>query len=309
MTIHKEGYTSLAITILFIFVLNALIQFYMPTAHTLKWIVYIFSGALFLIILQFFRSPFFDIETAENTILCPADGKVVVIEETEETEFLKDKRIQLSVFMSPVNVHVNRNPIAGVVSYFKYHKGKYLVAWHPKSSTENERTTIAIENSKGVTVLFRQIAGALARRIVWYVKQGDIVEQGQQFGFIKFGSRVDVFLPLGTKILVNIGDVVKGGRTILAELVDAEPLKEAAKPDAIVVPEPPATPVDPAVLVEETPTMNSITPAPSLVVDHPETAENPAVEESAAEKPVKKKTASKAKKVDSGDAAKEADSE
>ncbi|MGF7074551.1 phosphatidylserine decarboxylase [Mucilaginibacter sp. 3215] len=309
MTIHKEGYTSLAITILFIFVLNALIQFYMPTAHTLKWIVYIFSGALFLIILQFFRSPFFDIETAENTILCPADGKVVVIEETEETEFLKDKRIQLSVFMSPVNVHVNRNPIAGVVSYFKYHKGKYLVAWHPKSSTENERTTIAIENSKGVTVLFRQIAGALARRIVWYVKQGDIVEQGQQFGFIKFGSRVDVFLPLGTKILVNIGDVVKGGRTILAELVDPEPVKEAAKPDAIVVPEPPAAPVDPAVLVEETPTMNSITPAPSLVVDHPETAENPAVEESAAEKPVKKKTASKAKKVDSGDAAKEADSE
>ncbi|MDB5150395.1 MAG: phosphatidylserine decarboxylase family protein, partial [Mucilaginibacter sp.] len=247
MTIHKEGYTSLAITILFIFVLNALIQFYMPTAHTLKWIAYIFSGALFLIILQFFRSPFFDIETAENTILCPADGKVVVIEETEETEFLKDKRIQLSVFMSPVNVHVNRNPIAGVVSYFKYHKGKYLVAWHPKSSTENERTTIAIENSKGVTVLFRQIAGALARRIVWYVKEGDIVDQGQQFGFIKFGSRVDVFLPLGTKILVNIGDVVKGGRTVLAELVDPEPVKEAKKPAAIVTPEPAAAPVEPAV--------------------------------------------------------------
>jgi len=308
MTIHKEGYTSLAITILFIFVLNALIQFYMPTAHTLKWIVYIFSGALFLIILQFFRSPFFDIETAENTILCPADGKVVVIEETEETEFLKDKRIQLSVFMSPVNVHVNRNPIAGVVSYFKYHKGKYLVAWHPKSSTENERTTIAIENSKGVTVLFRQIAGALARRIVWYVKEGDIVDQGQQFGFIKFGSRVDVFLPLGTKILVNIGDVVKGGRTVLAELVDAEPLKEASKPDAIVVPEPPAAPVEPSVLVEETPTMNSITPAPSLVVDRPEEVENPALEEGAEEKPAKKVSASKAKKVDE-DAAKEADSE
>lgn len=309
MTIHKEGYTSLAITILFIFVLNALIQFYMPTAHTLKWIVYIFSGALFLIILQFFRSPFFDIETAENTILCPADGKVVVIEETEETEFLKDKRIQLSVFMSPVNVHVNRNPIAGVVSYFKYHKGKYLVAWHPKSSTENERTTIAIENSKGVTVLFRQIAGALARRIVWYVKQGDIVDQGQQFGFIKFGSRVDVFLPLGTKILVNIGDVVKGGRTILAELVDAEPLKEAAKPDVIVVPEPPAAPVDPAVLVEETPTMNSITPAPSLVVDHPEAAEGPATEEDTTEKATKKRSSAPRRKKAGDDAAKEADSE
>lgn len=307
MTIHKEGYTSLAITILFIFVLNALIQFYMPTAHTLKWIVYIFSGALFLIILQFFRSPFFDIETAENTILCPADGKVVVIEETEETEFLKDKRIQLSVFMSPVNVHVNRNPIAGVVSYFKYHKGKYLVAWHPKSSTENERTTIAIENSKGVTVLFRQIAGALARRIVWYVKEGDIVDQGQQFGFIKFGSRVDVFLPLGTKILVNIGDVVKGGRTVLAELVDPEPVKEAAKPDAIVVPESPVAPVEPAVLVEETPTMNSITPAPSLVVDRPEDAESPVAEEEATEKPAKKATAKKAKQAD--DAAEEADNE
>jgi phosphatidylserine decarboxylase len=309
MTIHKEGYTSLAITILFIFVLNALIQFYMPTAHTIKWIAYIFSGALFLIILQFFRSPFFDIETAENTILCPADGKVVVIEETEETEFLKDKRIQLSVFMSPVNVHVNRNPIAGVVSYFKYHKGKYLVAWHPKSSTENERTTIAIENSKGVTVLFRQIAGALARRIVWYVKEGDIVDQGQQFGFIKFGSRVDVFLPLGTKILVNIGDVVKGGRTILAELVDQEPVKEAKKPAAIVTPEPVAAPVEPAVLVEETPTMNTITPSPSLVVDHPEVAETPVAEEDAAGKPAKKTSASKVKKEANEDAAKEADSE
>ncbi len=306
MTIHKEGYTSLAITILFIFVLNALIQFYMPTAHTLKWIVYIFSGALFLIILQFFRSPFFDIETAENTILCPADGKVVVIEETEETEFLKDKRIQLSVFMSPVNVHVNRNPIAGVVSYFKYHKGKYLVAWHPKSSTENERTTIAIENSKGVTVLFRQIAGALARRIVWYVKEGDIVDQGQQFGFIKFGSRVDVFLPLGTKILVNIGDVVKGGRTVLAELVDPEPVKAAKKPAAVT--EAPAAPVEPAVLVEEAPTMNSITPAPSLVVDHPEAVESASAEEDAVEKTTKKKTSTpKAKKAD--DAAEEADSE
>ena len=120
--------------------------------------------------------------------------------------------------MSPVNVHVNRNPIAGVVKYFKYNKGKYLVAWHPKSSTENERTTIVIENSDGVSVLFRQIAGALARRIVWYVKEGDVVEQGQQFGFIKFGSRVDVFLPLGSTIKVGLGEVVKGGRTVLAEL-------------------------------------------------------------------------------------------
>jgi len=218
MTFHKEGYTSLALCVLFIFVLNAVIQFYYPQAFALKWIIYILSALLFIIIVQFFRSPSFTITTDEKTVLCPADGKVVVIEETEEGEFFKDKRIQVSVFMSPVNVHVNRNPIGGVVKYFKYHPGKYLVAWHPKSSTENERTTVVIENSKGTAVLFRQIAGAMARRIVWYVKEGDKVDQGAQFGFIKFGSRVDIFLPLGTKINVNIGEVVKGGRTVLAEL-------------------------------------------------------------------------------------------
>ena len=220
MTIHKEGYTSIALCILLIFVSNALIQFYYPDSHTLKWIVYILSAVLFLIILQFFRSPRIKVHTDEKTVLCPADGKVVVIEETDETEFLKDRRIQISVFMSPINVHVNRNPIAGVVKYFCYHPGKYLVAWHPKSSTENERTTIVTETSAGVQVLFRQIAGALARRIVWYVKEGDVVEQGQQFGFIKFGSRVDIFVPLGTKINVGINEVVKGGRTVLATLSD-----------------------------------------------------------------------------------------
>lgn len=218
MTFHKEGYTSMALCILFIFVLNAAIQYFIPDATIVKWMVYIFSAFLFLTILQFFRSPKFAITQDETVVLCPADGKVVVIEETTETEFLKDKRIQLSVFMSPVNVHVNRNPISGVVKYFKYHPGKYLVAWHPKSSTENERTTVVTENSAGVQVLFRQIAGALARRIVWYVKEGDVVEQGDQFGFIKFGSRVDLFLPLGTKINVEIGEVVKGGRTVLATL-------------------------------------------------------------------------------------------
>jgi phosphatidylserine decarboxylase len=218
MTIHKEGYTSIALCILFIFVLNAAVQFYFPEAHTVKWIIYIASALLFLIILQFFRSPHFAIDTNETQVLCPADGKVVVIEETVETEYLKDKRIQLSVFMSPINVHVNRNPISGVVKYFKYHPGKYLVAWHPKSSTENERTTVVTENSAGTPILFRQIAGALARRIVWYVKEGDAVKQGDQFGFIKFGSRVDLYLPLGTDIKVAIGDAVKGGRTVLAIL-------------------------------------------------------------------------------------------
>ena len=220
MTFHKEGYTSLALCVLLIFVSNALIQFYYPDAHALKWIVYILSFALLVIIVQFFRNPHFSISLDEKQVLCPADGKVVVIEETDETEFFKDRRIQLSVFMSPINVHINRNPIAGVIKYFRYHPGKYLVAWHPKSSTENERTTIVTENSAGIAVLFRQIAGAMARRIVWYVKEGDKVEQGQQFGFIKFGSRVDVFLPLGTKINVGLGEVVKGGRTILATLSD-----------------------------------------------------------------------------------------
>ena len=238
MTIHKEGYTSLALTVLLIFVSNALIQFYYPDAHILKWIVYILSGLLFLIILQFFRSPSFHINVDEKQVLCPADGKVVVIEETDETEYLKDRRIQISVFMSPINVHVNRNPISGVVKYFMYHPGKYLVAWHPKSSTENERTTVVIENSAGIPILFRQIAGAMARRIVWYVKTGDKVEQGQQFGFIKFGSRVDVFLPLGTKINVGIGEVVKGGKTVLAELSDTpQPPKGAVIKETVAVAE------------------------------------------------------------------------
>ena len=233
MTVHKEGYTSIALCILFIFVLNAVIQFYFPQAFVIKWIIYILSFFLFVIILQFFRSPSITINEDETQVLCPADGKVVVIEETTETEFLKDKRIQISVFMSPVNVHINRNPISGIVKYFKYNPGKYLVAWHPKSSTENERTTIVIENSEGVAVLFRQIAGALARRIVWYVKEGDVVGQGQQFGFIKFGSRVDVFLPLGSEVKVGLQQVVKGGRTILAVLPKkVAPVKPAAKEDA-----------------------------------------------------------------------------
>jgi phosphatidylserine decarboxylase len=257
MTFHKEGYTSMALCILVIFVLNALVQFYFPEAAALRWFIYILSFLLFVIILQFFRSPKFELTTDETMVVCPADGKVVVIEEADETEYLKDRRIQLSVFMSPVNVHVNRNPIAGVVKYFKYHPGKYLVAWHPKSSTENERTTIVTENSAGVPVLFRQIAGALARRIVWYVKEGDKVEQGAQFGFIKFGSRVDLFLPLGSVIKVELNQVVKGGRTILAELptpsvsklqvaaehvTDAKPEKEAEAPKETLVIEHPKAP-------------------------------------------------------------------
>lgn len=218
MTIHKEGYTSIALCILFIFIINALVQFLLPDVNWVHWVIYILSFTLFLIILQFFRSPYIFVERNEDQVICPADGKVVVVEETEETEYLKDRRIQISVFMSPINVHVNRNPISGIVKYFRYHPGKFLVAWHPKSSTENERTSIVIENSMGVSVLFRQIAGALARRIVCYSKEGEQAIQGEQFGFIKFGSRVDIFLPIGTEVNVNLGQVVKGGITVLAHL-------------------------------------------------------------------------------------------
>jgi phosphatidylserine decarboxylase len=280
MTFHKEGYTSLALTILFIFVLNALISFYFPDAHVVKWIVYILSFLLFVIIVQFFRSPVLHISKNESQVLCPADGKVVVIEETDEPEFLKDRRIQLSVFMSPVNVHVNRNPISGVVKYFKYHPGKYLVAWHPKSSTENERTTVVTENSEGTQVLFRQIAGALARRIVWYVKEGDVVEQGQQFGFIKFGSRVDIFLPLGTKINVELNQVVKGGRTVLAELTN-----NVALPDV-------TSDVVNEKIPDATEPLTDEHGAETLVVEHDQEKEQAAAEK----KPVAKAAAAPAKK-------------
>ena len=218
MTIHKEGYTSIALCILFVFVLNAVVQYLLPDTTWFIWTIYILSFALFLIILQFFRSPAINVSQNDDHVICPADGKVVVIEETEETEFLKEKRIQVSVFMSPINVHINRNPISGIVKYYKYHPGKFLFAWNPKSSTENERTTIVIENKSGVSILFRQIAGALARRIVCYSKEGQESIQGEEFGFIKFGSRVDLFLPLGTDIKVGLGETVKGGITVLAHL-------------------------------------------------------------------------------------------
>ena len=218
MTIHKEGYTSIALSILFIFVTNTVIKYYLSETIWFVWLWYALSFALFIIILQFFRSPNRKLTINDRQIICPADGKVVVLEETEETEFLKDRRIQVSVFMSPINVHVNRNPISGIVKFFKYHPGKYLFAWDPKSSTENERTTTVVEHKNGVQILYRQIAGALARRIVWYLEEGDQVEQSQQFGFIKFGSRVDLYLPLGTQINVNLNETVKGGVTVLATL-------------------------------------------------------------------------------------------
>lgn len=201
-----------------LFALNALISYIFPERELLQQVAVGVSLALYLLVLQFFRNPVFAVAKNEKQVLAPADGKVVVIEETDEPEYLKRRCLQVSIFMSPVNVHVNRMPAGGLVSYFKYHPGKYLVAWHPKSSTENERTTVAVKMNSGTEILFRQIAGALARRIKWYVKEGDTLEQGDEFGFIKFGSRVDVFLPLDAKVTVAVGDVTKGGRTVIAEL-------------------------------------------------------------------------------------------
>src|SRR5690554_5202769 len=180
MKFHKEGYTSLALTILVIMLANAAVRYWAPTNATLTWTVYVLSFLLFVIIVQFFRSPMRKIVEGENTILCPADGKIVIIEEVEEPEYFKGKRLQLSVFMSPVNVHVNRNPISGIVKYFKYHPGKYLVAWHPKASTDNERTTLVYEMDNGLKILVRQIAGALARRIKCYVNECQEVKQGEE---------------------------------------------------------------------------------------------------------------------------------
>ena len=218
MTIHKEGYSTLIFTLLFLTVLNMLVGYFFKGNTALIYIFWGISFIFFLIVLQFFRSPSITPTIGEGLIIAPADGKVVVIEETVENEYFKDKRIQVSIFMSPINVHINRNPISGLIKLAKYHPGFFLVAWHPKSSTENERTTIVIENSQKVSILMRQIAGALARRIVFYVKEGQNVKQGDEYGFIKFGSRVDLFLPIGTKINVGLNEMVKGGRTIIGEL-------------------------------------------------------------------------------------------
>jgi len=218
MIIHREGRGLLFVLLVILFVVNCAIFYFLPQAVVIQNIVIAVSILFYLLILQFFRVPVFTVAKNDKQILAPADGKVVVIEEVEETEYLKGKRKQISIFMSPINVHINLMPVTGSISYFKYHPGKYLVAWHPKSSTENERTTVVAKMKDGTEILFRQIAGAVARRIKWYVKEGQPLEQGDEFGFIKFGSRVDIFLPLNAKILVNIDQVTKGGKTVLAEL-------------------------------------------------------------------------------------------
>jgi phosphatidylserine decarboxylase len=215
--IHKEGYTILLTTLIII----SVIVFVVFKYTGIPWVKYLTLTAgivIFGLFLQFFRNPTRNTVLNATHVIAPADGKVVVIEEVEEPEYFNGKRIQLSIFMSPLNVHVNRNPVSGVVSYFKYHPGEYLVAWHPKSSTLNERTTAVIKTESGKEVLFRQIAGAVARRICYYIDKGDSVTQGEEMGFIKFGSRIDVFLPLDTKINVKIDDITKGGETVLAEI-------------------------------------------------------------------------------------------
>jgi phosphatidylserine decarboxylase len=218
--LHKEGFSSILIASLF-FLCSEILLVYFEIYKTslIGFVLGSFLPLLILIlIVQFFRLPIRKFNFNEGQILCPADGKVVVIEEVEETEYFKDRRIQISIFMSPLNVHANFNPVSGEIQYAKYHPGLFLVAWHPKSSTDNERTTIVTKTKSGHEVLFRQVAGALARRICFYVKEGQTVKGGEEFGFIKFGSRIDLYLPLSAKIKVSLNQKVKGQLTEIAEL-------------------------------------------------------------------------------------------
>jgi phosphatidylserine decarboxylase len=214
---HKEGYKIILIAVLLLLISILAIDKFIDIEWLRKIISVVFIG-MFILILQFFRNPKRSTNLNENNVISPVDGKVVVIEEVYEPEFFKDKRLQVSIFMSPLNVHVTRYPISGKVVFSKYHPGKYLVAWHPKASEENERTTNVIENKTIGKILYRQIAGALARRIVNYATVDEIVEQGADAGFIKFGSRVDLYLPLDAKINVTLNQKVKGGQQIVASL-------------------------------------------------------------------------------------------
>lgn len=216
MTIHKEGYSSIAWATILFGVINILSFYFISySSPVLSWIIFIGTLALLLFLISFFRIPKRQLFAGEDSVVAPADGKVVTIEEVEADEYFADRRIQVSIFMSPLNVHVNRNPVSGDVMYSEYHKGKYLVAWHPKSSTENERHTV-VYKANGKELLIKQIAGALAKRIVNYLQEGQKVKQGDEMGFIKFGSRVDVLLPLSARVKVKIGENVQGGVTVVA---------------------------------------------------------------------------------------------
>lgn len=215
--LHKEGHKIILYTFLILLIINISVTYFIQDYPAVKNVVIILSVFFLFIILQFFRNPKRNIPYNDGDIIAPADGKVVVIEEVEEPEYFKDKRLQISIFMSPINVHVNRYPVSGVIEYLKYHPGLFLVAWHPKSSTDNERTSIVIKNDN-ISILVRQIAGALAKRIVCNAKEGAFVRQGDELGFIKFGSRVDIFLPLGTKVNLKLNQKVRGGETIIANI-------------------------------------------------------------------------------------------
>lgn len=217
MKIHKEGYASIIVSIIVVAAINLLTIFLVaPRYPIIGWIIFFATLGLFIFILSFFRIPKRSHSEGEDLIVAPCDGTVVVIEEVQADEYFTDKRLQLSIFMSPLNVHVNRNPVTGEVAYSQYHKGKYLVAWHPKSSTDNERHSV-VYRQHGKEMLVKQIAGALAKRIVNYLKPGDQVVQGAEMGFIKFGSRVDLLLPLDAQVDVKINQKVKGGVTVLGK--------------------------------------------------------------------------------------------
>lgn len=217
MTIHKEGYKIIISFFLGLLIINALFRYVVPVHENAALVITIVSVVFFLMVVSFFRKPKRKFQLDSQYIMAPADGKVVTIEETVEGEYFNEKRLLISIFMSPANVHINWNPISGVIKYTKYHPGKYLVAYNPKSSTMNERNTMVIEDN-GVEVLVRQIAGLLARRIVSYVNEGQNVIQGSEFGFIKFGSRIDLYLPLDAKVEVDLKQKVKGGKTIIARM-------------------------------------------------------------------------------------------
>jgi len=218
MSIHKEGYKILIAGFIILLIINLLVGIFVADKILVRWLVLIFSLALYVFILFFFRLPVRDIEPDPGLVYAPADGKVVVIEEAEEKEYFRDMRLQVSIFMSPLNMHSNRYPVSGHVQYIRYHHGKYIVAWHPKSSELNERSSIVIETADGTEILIRQIAGAVARRIVTYAKENQEVRQGDELGFIKFGSRVDIFLPLGTEIEIPILKQVKANKSIIARI-------------------------------------------------------------------------------------------
>lgn len=216
MKIHPEGYKIILVTVLMISIINGFLYVIMENAHLVRILSGSISFIFLVMVLQFFRNPFRIIPYNEKHLIAPADGKIVVIEEVEEDEYYKEKRLQVSIFMSPFNVHVNRYPFSGFIKYMKYHPGQFLVAWNPKSSTENERNSVVIENANGVSILLRQIAGALAKRIIYNPILGNYVKQGAELGIIKFGSRVDMFLPIGTKINVELNQEVRGGQTVIA---------------------------------------------------------------------------------------------